>query len=128
MKYALINKRGGINRVTDTTPKFQNPNLTVSEISDEQALQFKTLVKPVFLVEGELVSHKAKMWKEQPETVKALLRPERNRLLAESDWTQLNDSPISEDKLAAWSAYRQYLRDLTDEIDANGEVDFPEKP
>lgn len=128
MKYALINKRGGINRVTDTTPKFQNPNLTVSEISDEQALQFKTLVKPVFLVEGELVSHKAKMWKEQPETVKELLRPERDRLLAKSDWTQLNDSPISEDKLAAWSAYRQELRDLTDEIDENGEVEFPTAP
>ena len=128
MKYALINKRGGINRVTDTTPQFQDSGLTVSEISDEQALQFKTLVKPVFLVEGELVSHKAKMWKEQPEIVKALLRPERDRLLAESDWTQINDSPIHEDKLAAWSAYRQELRDLTDEIDENGEVDFPEKP
>lgn len=128
MKYALINKRGGINRVTDTTPQFQNPDLTVSEISDEQALQFKTLVKPVFLVEGELVSYKAKMWKEQPETVKALLRPDRNRLLAESDWTQLKDSPISKGKLAAWSAYRQELRDLTDEIDENGEVEFPTAP
>jgi hypothetical protein len=128
MKYALINKRGGINRVTDTTPQFQDSGLTVSEISDEQALQFNTLVKPVFLVEGKLVSHKVKMWKEHPETVKSLLRPQRNRLLAESDWTQLNDSPISEDKLAAWSAYRQELRDLTDEIDENGEVEFPTAP
>ena len=62
------------------------------------------------------------------ERVKASLRPERNRLLTSSDWTQLNDSPLSEDKIAAWSAYRQELRDLTDEIDENGEVDFPEKP
>jgi hypothetical protein len=62
------------------------------------------------------------------ESVKASLRPERNRLLTSSDWTQLNDSPLSEDKLAAWSAYRQDLRDLTDEIDENGEVEFPVAP
>ena len=62
------------------------------------------------------------------EAVKASLRPVRNRLLAASDWTQLNDSPLSEDKLAAWSAYRQDLRDLTDEIDENGEVEFPVAP
>ena len=62
------------------------------------------------------------------ESVKASLRPERNRLLTSSDWTQLNDSPLSEDKLAAWSVYRQDLRDLTDEIDENGEVEFPVAP
>jgi hypothetical protein len=62
------------------------------------------------------------------EAVKASLRPVRNRLLAASDWTQLNDSTLSEDKLAAWSAYRQELRDLTDEIDENGEVEFPVAP
>lgn len=62
------------------------------------------------------------------EAVKASLRPERNRLLTSSDWTQLNDSPLSEDKLAAWAAYRQDLRDLTDEIDENGEVEFPVAP
>ena len=62
------------------------------------------------------------------EAVKASLRPERNRLLAASDWTQLNDTTLPEDILAAWSVYRQDLRDLTDEIDENGEVDFPEKP
>ena len=37
------------------------------------------------------------------------LRYERNRLLAESDWTVLSDSPTS---TAAWKAYRQALRDL----------------
>jgi hypothetical protein len=62
------------------------------------------------------------------ERAKASLRPERDHLLNISDWTQLRDSPLSEDKIAAWAAYRQELRDLTDEIDENGEVDFPEKP
>lgn len=38
-----------------------------------------------------------------------VLRIERNRILAESDWTVLSDSPTS---TAAWKTYRQALRDL----------------
>jgi len=41
----------------------------------------------------------------------AYLRNERNRLLAESDWTVLADTPTN---TAAWKAYRQALRDLPD--------------
>lgn len=37
------------------------------------------------------------------------LRAERDRLLAESDWTVLGDSPTP---TAAWKTYRQALRDL----------------
>lgn len=37
------------------------------------------------------------------------IRQERNRLLVESDWTVLSDSPTS---TAAWKTYRQALRDL----------------
>ena len=37
------------------------------------------------------------------------LRSDRNRLLAECDWTVLADTPTS---TAAWKAYRQALRDL----------------
>jgi hypothetical protein len=40
----------------------------------------------------------------------ANIRHERNRLLAESDWTQLADSPADKDK---WAVYRQELRDIT---------------
>ena len=59
----------------------------------------------------------------------AYLRQDRNRLLAESDWTVLPDSPIA-DK-TAWQTYRQELRDITnglttvEQIEA---VEFPTKP
>ena len=57
------------------------------------------------------------------------LRAKRNRLLTESDWTILPDSPIA-DK-TAWQVYRQNLRDLTEGIttkeQANAVV-FPTKP
>tara|TARA_E500000318_G_C3534886_1_gene202128 strand:+ start:165 stop:425 length:261 start_codon:yes stop_codon:yes gene_type:complete len=39
-------------------------------------------------------------------------RSERNRLLAETDWTQVSDSPLSSDKKTEWVNYRTALRDL----------------
>ena len=128
MKYALINPKGRVLRTSEVEFKFTHEGKEVVELTDEQAEQVESSNEALFLFEGNLITLKAKRWAENPESVKASLRPERNRLLAESDWTQLSDSPLSEDILAAWSVYRQDLRDLTDEIDENGEVDFPEKP
>jgi len=41
-----------------------------------------------------------------------IIRNMRNGLLEESDWTQLNDSPLSDLKKQEWATYRQTLRDL----------------
>ena len=40
-----------------------------------------------------------------------LLREKRNRLLQESDWTQVSDVVLS--NLDEWRTYRQALRDIT---------------
>ena len=40
------------------------------------------------------------------------IRSKRNELLKESDWTQLNDCPLSDLKKQEWATYRQELRDL----------------
>ena len=40
------------------------------------------------------------------------LRKLRNKLLAESDWTVMLDSPLSDSNKAEWKTYRQALRDL----------------
>jgi len=128
MKYALINLDGRVVETSDEDFEFTSEGMEVVELTDEQAEQVEASSEPLFLIEEELLTSKAKLWREQPETVKELLRPERDRLLAASDWTQLNDTTISEDKLAAWAAYRQDLRDLTDNIDDNGEVEFPTAP
>ena len=37
----------------------------------------------------------------------------RNEALAETDWTQANDSPLSESNQLKYRTYRQALRDLT---------------
>ena len=47
----------------------------------------------------------------QEETDLQNLRNERNRLLVESDWTQLPDVP--EETKTAWQVYRQELRNIT---------------
>lgn len=49
----------------------------------------------------------------------------RNRLLAESDWTQLPDATVDK---AAWAAYRQALRDFPATWTPGPTVTFPDKP
>jgi hypothetical protein len=53
------------------------------------------------------------------------IRRERSQRLAESDWTQLADA--SGDK-AAWSAYRQQLRDLPTQPNFPHDTVWPTKP
>ena len=56
------------------------------------------------------------------------LRTERNRRLAATDWTQLADAHLSQEKKDAWAAYRQELRDLPDEVTDPLAVEWPLDP
>jgi hypothetical protein len=49
------------------------------------------------------------------------VRNKRDQLLAQSDWTQMADSPLSAEQKAAWAAYRQQLRNLPAEISSDVE-------
>ena len=57
-----------------------------------------------------------------------LLRVERNKLIAETDWTQANDIPFSTLKKEEWQIYRQQLRDLpansSPKLDSNYNLDL----
>lgn len=128
MKYAIINPKGRVLRLSEDEPKFIAEGNEAVSISNEKAKQVDASSEPLFLVEGNLITLKEKLFKDNPEAIKESLRPERNRLLAESDWTQLNDSPLPEDKVVVWAAYRQDLRDLTESINSKGEVEFPAAP
>ena len=52
----------------------------------------------------------------------------RNMRLAESDWTQLADAPLSSSKKIEWAAYRQALRDLPANTTDINNVHWPTKP
>ena len=54
---------------------------------------------------------------EQTELSWIALRVERNALLDSSDWTQYNDSPLTNEVKAEWAVYRQSLRDLPENSD-----------
>ena len=58
------------------------------------------------------------------------IRSKRANLLRNSDWTQMTDSPLSEEQKAAWAVYRQALRDMPDTVSVNTveEIVWPTKP
>ena len=66
-----------------------------------------------------------------------LLRIERNKLISETDWTQLKDISLDSIREKNWKEYRQALRDLpngsTPKLDSRGQLDmssvtWPDKP
>lgn len=56
------------------------------------------------------------------------LRKHRNRYLASCDWTQAQDSPLSDSKKTEWATYRQALRDLPASWTPAETVTFPSEP
>ena len=66
-----------------------------------------------------------------------LLREERNKRIAETDWTQLKDILLDSIREKNWKEYRQALRDLpngsTPKLNSYGDLDmssvtWPDKP
>ena len=53
-----------------------------------------------------------------------LLREERNRRIAETDWWALSDVPMSDDR----RLYRMELRDITKSYNSLDDVTWPTKP
>lgn len=71
------------------------------------------------------------MWKIVPypdEVGAKRVREKRNQLLSESDWTQLDDTPLTNDKKLEWAEYRQALRDVPTQSGFPWEVVWPDKP
>jgi len=54
------------------------------------------------------------------------VRAERDKLLADCDWTQLGDAPLGEDERDAWATYRQELRDVPQQAGFPGVVAWPQ--
>jgi hypothetical protein len=71
------------------------------------------------------------VWHFDAEEFSQNLRSMRNAKLSNSDWTQMPDSPLTEQQRAEWAAYRQSLRDVPQD-NANAisldEVQWPQKP
>ena len=53
------------------------------------------------------------------------VRADRNKRLADCDWTQLSDSPADK---AAWATYRQELRDVPEQAGFPWDITWPTAP
>ena len=62
----------------------------------------------------------------------SFIRSNRDAKLRDSDWTQVADSPLTDEKKAEWVTYRQTLRDLTknlpEDFDTLDGYAWPEQP
>jgi hypothetical protein len=129
MKKAIINKESKrINRVKDDDFAVIPEGREMISITNAQAAQFESSSEPLFYIDNQLKTFDQKLWIDSPDSVKNNIRFNRDKLLADSDWTQLPDSPLSTSVKAQWATYRQTLRDLTDNVDSNGQVTFPTEP
>ena len=86
----------------------------------------KHILGPVF-TDGETtataqeVAYKAVKDAEQAASVRA----DRTKRLADSDWTQLSDAPVTG---TAWATYRQALRDITAQAGFPWTIAWPDAP
>jgi len=76
------------------------------------------------------VEHEASYQASLDSKVAETNRKKRDDLLSSSDWTQMNDSPLTNELKTAWATFRQELRDVTD-LDAwpsLEDADWPVSP
>jgi hypothetical protein len=89
--------------------------------------------KLVLLTDEEVASIEAEQqaWTDGAgDRAAAANRDTRNQLLSDSDWTQMPDSPLTDEAKALWVTYRTSLRDLTAHENWPNleDADWPTKP
>lgn len=77
---------------------------------------------PPVVVNGEWVQQwEAELYVDAPDRA----RGHRDRLLSQSDWTQIADAPVDK---AVWATYRQALRDVPQQAEFPHNITWPTKP
>ena len=56
------------------------------------------------------------------------VRTQRTEKLRDCDWTQLDDTPMSNTQKAGWAAYRQALRDVPNQAGFPFDIEWPTQP
>lgn len=107
--------------VQSALPEYDNLNEklieSTPEFRDEQYFQ-KWEIVPLTDEEKQTVLTKKK----------EELREQRNNLLKDTDWTQMRDTPLTEEKISLYASYRQSLRDVPQQPTFPYSVSWPQKP
>ena len=111
------------------TGEIEHSTTTVAEINEVGLLDGQGIIEGDYqpneykIIDGEAVI--------RTDNTLEILRNKRNELLKQSDWTQINDSPLSDAKKQEWATYRQSLRDLpstNQSVNNIADVIFPSMP
>ena len=117
-----------------TTPPYQ---ISVRDGIEEINGQWftKYIAGPVFqdYTDDEGVVHTAaQQWEaycfDKDAAQKQVVREDRNKRLADCDWTQLADSPLDADAKLAWQLYRETLRMVPEQSGFPWDVNWPPVP
>lgn len=125
MKYIIYDSSGEITTQIDC-PASEIENYISGEL---QYAEYKELAINKKVIDGEVVDKPIQDREVYQPTL--TVRQHRNFLLAESDWTQFPDSPLSDAKKAEWATYRQALRDIPETYSDTTSLDdiiWPTKP
>ena len=113
---------------TDTGEIISNGS-TNADITDILLEDGQSVIEGIYevgehkIIDGSPVEQSVDFW--------STIRLQRNELLKQSDWTQVNDSPLSDSKKQEWATYRQSLRDLpstNQSVNNIADVIFPSMP
>jgi len=108
----------------ETLAEYNVYPLTVADRPSYNNLTEDTVLNTPTEVNGAWIQSYSVVQKSQ-EDAERNIREQRNFLLSESDWTQVDDSPVDK---AVWATYRQALRDITTQEGFPFNVTFPSKP
>ena len=145
----LRNRTTGV-VITDSQLRSDNPNTSFPEVLTPDIIDSfgydpvlegpqPTLIPPyqyaqrdgVVEVDGQWFTHYIAVTPDDDQkaamdaTQAASVRAERNRRLADCDWTQLPDAPVDR---AEWATYRQALRDVSSQPGFPWSVEWPSQP
>ena len=95
-------------------PRFRNENGVDIQLTPEE--------------ETARDAEEATWEEEKPARAMEGLRGNRNTLLADSDWTQVSDSPLTDEVKAEWTVYREELRDLPESVEDPADPTWPTPP
>lgn len=112
--YAITNEQGSVLRVDEapSSPVDLEPGLTATALPDGQTPQMALRAGPPI---------------DTSEVAWANARRRRDRMLAACDWITVRAVEQGQPVPNAWSAYRQALRDITDQEDPFN-LTWPEAP
>jgi hypothetical protein len=108
----------------ETLASYNVYPLTVADRPSYNNLTEDTVLNTPTEVNGAWIQSYSVVQKSQ-EDAERNIREQRNFLLSESDWTQVEDAPVDK---TVWATYRQALRDITTQEGFPFNVTFPNKP